>query len=141
MKRLIVTLGLAACLIGFPSYANNKPVPDVLESFYHTFRGAQSVSWTEVDGILRIGFTVDGQQHFAYYADSELIVVAKEIKAEVLPLSLQNGLTKYSGYTITQIYELEKNNTKEYCVVIDNASSHITLKGKNKWSVFIDEKK
>src|SRR4051812_27571591 len=131
MKRLIVTLSLAACLIGLSSYANEKPVPDVLQSFYHTFSGAQSVSWTEVDGILRIGFTVDGQQHFAYYADNELIVVAKEIKAEALPLSLQDGLTKYSDYTITQVYELEKNKTKEYCVVIDKASRHITLKGRN----------
>jgi uncharacterized protein YaiE (UPF0345 family) len=141
MKHLFVTLSLAACLISSSSFASGKITPDVWKTFYHTFSTAQDVTWTEVEGMLRIGFTLNGQQHFAYYSDGELVVVATAIKTEALPIQLQNDLAKYSGYVISEIYELGKNKTKEYYVVLDNASKHIVLKGTNKWSLYLQEQK
>ena len=140
MKRLFVTLGLAASLISFSSFANEIS-PDVWKSFYHSFSKAENISWTEVDGMMRIGFTLNGQQHFAYYSDDELLVVATEIKTEALPASLQKDLATYADYKVTQVYELEKNNSKEYCVVLDKDSKHFTLKGRNKWRVYVEERK
>jgi hypothetical protein len=128
MKRLFVTIGIAACLVGFSSFKT----PDVLASFFHTFKKAENVNWTEVDGMLRIGFTMNGSQRFAYYSDNELVVVATEIKQEELPAHLQSQLLKYSSYEVSQVYELESNNAKDYCVVLDNSSRHIVLKGKTK---------
>jgi len=141
MKRLLLTLSLAACFIGSSSFANDNIAPEALKSFYQTFSKAENVSWTEADGMLRIGFTLNGQLHFAYYSDNELVVVATEIKTDELPAQMKNALTKYNGYTVSQAYVLEKNKTKEYCVVMNNGSHQIVLKGKHKWNTYLEEKK
>lgn len=137
MKRLFLA-SLAACLLNLSSFANDNNVPDAVQSFYNTFRTAKNVNWSEVDDMLRIGFVLDGHQMFAYYSNDELVVVASEIKTEELPENLRAQLSEYNGYVVTQAYELTKNKSKEYCVVIENASKHIILKGKNKWKTFVD---
>lgn len=137
MKRLVFA-GLFTCLLGFSSFAADKNVPDALQTFYKTFKNAQNVNWTEVDDMLRIGFTMNGRQQFAYYSNDDLVVVATEIKAEELPEVLKTQLSGYKEYAVTQVYELDQNKSKEYCVVLQSASKHIVLKGKNKWRVYID---
>lgn len=103
--------------------------------FFTPFAKAQNVNWTEVDGMMRIGFKLNGQEHFAYYSGTELLVVATEIKIENLPVQLQNDLAKYKDYTVSQTYVLEKDGVKEYCVVLDKGSKHLILKGRNKWKL------
>jgi hypothetical protein len=138
MKRLFFA-GLITCLVGFSSFAADKNVPDVVQSFFKTFKNAQNVNWTEVNDMLRIGFTLNGHQQFAYYSNDDLVVVATEIKTEELPETLKTQLSEYKGYVVTQAYELDKDTVKEYCVVLQSASKHIVLKGKNKWKVYIGE--
>jgi hypothetical protein len=36
---------------------------------------------------------------------------------------------------------MNEHNRVEYCVVLDSPSKHIVLKGKNKWRVYLEEKK
>jgi hypothetical protein len=139
MKRLFF-VSLAACLISLSSSASEKNVPSVLESFYKTFHNAQNVNWTEVDNMVRIGFILNGRSQYAYYDNDELVVVATQIRTDELPKTLQDQLTDYKG-VVTQVYEMNKNNTKEYCVMLDTTSRHIVLKGKNKLSVYLEEKK
>ncbi len=140
MKRLFVILGLAACLISISSFAKDKTYPEALTSFFHTFHKAQNVNWTEVNGMLRIGFILDGQEHFAFYSGAELLVVATEIKTENLPAQLQNDLGKYKDYAVSQAYVLEKDGVKEYCVVLDKGPKHLILKGRNKWKLCVEER-
>ncbi len=137
MKRLFLA-SLAACLLSLSSFANDKNLPDALQSFYNTFRSAQNVNWTEVNDMLRIGFVLDGHQMFAYYSNDELVVVATEIKTEELPETLKAQLSEYKGYVVTEAYELTKNKSKEYCVIMENSSKRIILKGKNKCKTFVD---
>lgn len=139
MKRLFF-LTLAACLIGASSFASERNVPLVLKSFYQTFENAQNVNWTEVDNMVRIGFTLNGRSQYAYYDNDELVVVATEIKTDELPEALKTQLAEYNG-VVTQAYQMNKNNVKEYCVMLDTPSRHIVLKGKNKWRIYLDEKK
>ena len=139
MKRLFF-VSLATCLIGLSSFASEKNVPLVLKTFYKTFKNAQNVNWTEVDDMLRIGFTLNGHSQYAYYSNDELVVVATEIKTDELPETLKAQLAEYKG-SVTQVYEMNKNNVKEYCVVLDTPSKHIVLKGKNKWKMYLEEKK
>jgi hypothetical protein len=136
MKRLFFVASIVACLAGFSSFANEN-VPDALQSFYKTFQGAKSVNWTKVDDMLRIGFIMDGHQKFAYYSNDELVVLASEIKTEELPEIMKAQLSAYEGYTVSQAYELTKNDVTEYCVVIQNGSKRIILKGKNKWKTLV----
>lgn len=140
MKRLFFAVSLFACLFSVPVFAKDKNIPDVLASFYKTFQNAQNVNWSMVDDMLRIGFTTNGREQFAYYSNDELIVVATELKVEELPTVLQQQLSAYKGYHVSRVYELNRNNVKEYCVVIDNSSRHVTLKGKNKLKICFEDK-
>jgi hypothetical protein len=139
MKRLFF-MSLAACVIALSSFASEKNAPLVLKSFYKTFQKAQNVNWTEVDDMIRIGFTLDGRSQYAYYANDELVVVATEIKTDELPETLKVQLAEYKG-AIAQVYEMNEHNRVEYCAVLDSPSKHIVLKGKNKWRVYLEEKK
>jgi hypothetical protein len=65
-------------------------------------------------------------------------VVATEINVAELPEALKMQLSDYKEYSIMQVYELDQSKSKEYCVVLQSASKHIVLKGKNKWRVGID---
>lgn len=132
MKRIFFTACLAACLAGFSSFASERISPDILSSFFHTFKKAENISWVEVDDMLRISFTQDGQQRFAYYSNDELVVVATEIKVQELPSALQEQVAKYKDYKVTQVYQLEAVNMKEYCVMLQNSDGELILKGKNK---------
>jgi hypothetical protein len=140
MKRLLSVATLFVCFSSFSSSASATNIPGALQSFFKTFRDAKNVNWTEVDDMLRVGFLIDGRQEFAYYSNDELVVVAKEIKMEELPASLRSQLEQYRGYTVAQVFELDKNKSKEYCVMLESPAKHITLKGKNKWTVCVDEK-
>lgn len=135
MKHLFFMVSLVACLLGKPVLASDGNVPDVLILFYNTFQNAQNVSWSEVDDMLRIGFTLNGREQFAFYSKNELVVVATEIKVEELPDVLQQQLSFYKEYKVSQVYELNRNNVKEYCAVINNSGRRIALKGKNKWKL------
>lgn len=139
MKRLFF-VGLAACLITLSSFISEKNVPEVLNTFYKTFNNAQDVNWTEVDDMVRINFTLNGHSHHAYYMNATLVVVATEIQIEELPETLRFQLAELKG-TITEVYQMNKNNRKEYCVTLDTASKRIVLKGTNKWRVLFEEKK
>jgi hypothetical protein len=139
MKRLFLGITLAACLLSFQSFANEGAVPDVLQSFYKTFHNAQNVNWTKVDDMLRIGFTMNGHQQFAYYSNDDLVVLATQIKTEELPEALKTQLSEYKG-NVTEVYELNKGKSIEYCVMLESATKHIILKGKNRWKVYVDEK-
>ena len=140
MKHLFFTVGLAACLFSFSAFASG-PTPNALNSFNKTFKNAENVNWTEVGDMTRIGFTLNGHQQFAYYSNDQLIVLATEIKLEELPVELKGGLSEYKASTISQLYELVLDGDKEYYAVINSDSKLITLKGKNTWKVFLEEKK
>ena len=127
MKRLIFSFSLALSLLSLSSFASDGNTPDVLNTFYKTFKSAENVNWSTVDDMLRIGFTSNGHQQYAYYSNDDLIVVATEIKAADLPLAMKQQLEEeYKGFAISTVYELNRNNLKEYCVVIDSATRHIT---------------
>jgi len=141
MKRLLFVGALFISLSSLSFSANATPnIPEALQSFFKTFRNAKNVNWTEVDDMLRIGFVIDGRHEFAYYSDDELVVIAKEIKTEELPASLRSELQLYGDYTVAQVFELERNKSKEFCVMLESPTKHLTLKGKNKWTVCFDEK-
>lgn len=140
MKHFFFSVALLGFLAGFSSFAAETNVPNVLQSFYHTFKKAENVNWTKVDDMMRIGFTLNGQEHFAYYEEDKLVVLAKEIQLSELPARLQDPLTKYHGYSITKAYELNKEGTREYYLVLDNGTQHLVLNGTKKWRPFLKNK-
>jgi len=141
MKRLFVTLGLAVMLISNSSFASSDP-QDALSTFYKKFGNAENVTWSDVDGMTRIGFTIHGQEQFAYYNNNDLVVLAKRIDVTELPSSLQKELSSHYGdYTKSELYAVESNGGKEYYITLDNSSKHLVLRGIKKWAVFLKEKK
>lgn len=142
MKRFIFSISLALSLFSLQAFASDGNTPDVLNIFYKKFRTAENVNWSTVDDMLRIGFTSNGRQQYAYYSNDDLVVLATEIKEEELPADMKQQLHEdYKEFTVSRVYELTRNNLKEYCVVIDGANRHITLKGKSKLKFCFDERK
>lgn len=134
-------MSLALLLTGLTASAAGNSVPDVLQSFYRTFQNAQDVNWTTVDDLLRIGFTLDGHRKFAYYSNDELVVVATQIGIEDLPADLREQLQSYKDYQVSQLYRLVSGKTGGYCAVLDKGSKHVVLKGKNRWKVYMEERR
>lgn len=139
MKRLFIGLAAFACSIALSSFST-KPA-SVPRTFYRQFHGATRVNWSDVDGMLRVAFYLNGQNQYAFYSGDELLVVATEIETQQLPATLRHDLHNYAGYTITQAYVLQSSGVKQYYVVLDNDTTHLTLQGKKHWKVFRKEKK
>jgi outer membrane lipoprotein-sorting protein len=141
MKRLFFAFTLAACLFSVSSFAAESNTPDVLQSFFKTFKKAENVSWSEVDGMLRIAFTLEGHQKYAYYSNSDLIVLATQIQSADLPATLKDQLAKYKDFVASEVYVLDHNGAKEYCISLEGKSENLLLKGGKRWEVVAETKK
>lgn len=140
MKRIVIALSLLTIVCTNSSLAgDDHSYPEFLKSFYKTFTNAEKVSWTEVDGFIRIAFSVQGKENFAYYNTAgNLVVMAVPIQVSALPTVLQSALIgRFSNYSITEAYEFKKGKNTEYYVVLDNARKHQVLHSNGKrWTVF-----
>jgi hypothetical protein len=139
MKRIFLALTLAAALFTSSAFAADGKKSSIPQSFYARFHNAKDVQLTEVDGMIRVGFMLDGVANYAYYGDGgELLVVTRQLAINDLPVSLQSSLQKnYAGYTITDVYFFTTDEKSEYYVVLENSKKKITLNSTgNKWHAF-----
>jgi hypothetical protein len=139
MKRIFLALTLAAALFTTSAFAADGKKSSIPQSFYTRFQNAKDVQSTEVDGMTRISFIVDGVVTYAYYgSSSELLVVTRQLAIKDLPESLQSGLQKnYTEFAITDVYLFTTDDKSEYYVVVENSKKKITLNSTGKkWHTF-----
>ena len=145
MKRLFFVLGLLTVLFTNSSLAtNDNSYPAFLKSFFKTFTKAEKVSWTEVEGMIRISFMEEGKESHAYYnAAGFLIVATRPLVVSELPASLQSQLTKqFSTYSVSEVFEFKKDKSTEYYVVLGKGEKQVVLKSTGKkWSRFSSSSK
>ena len=76
---------------------------------------------------------------FAYLNENGVLLGAyRNILSNQLPMSLMAELKEdYSGYWITELFELAKENQTNYFVTIENGDQKITLKSENanSWNI------
>ena len=131
MKRVFFVLGLLTVLFTNSSLANNdNSYPAFLKAFFKTFTKAENVSWTEVEGMIRISFLDEGKESHAYYnAAGFLVVATRPLLVNELPAALQSQLTKkYSTYSVSEVFEFKKDKSTEYYVVLGKEKKQIVLK-------------
>jgi hypothetical protein len=145
MRHLIIAFALIASVYTTKSFAAEKNIsPIVMETFHHSFKDAKNVTWEDINGLIRVNFTSEDKESYAYYNnDGELLVLAKSISLSELPNGLQAGLkNKYADYTVINIYKLESDDHNEFCVVLSKDNKMLTLNGTfKKWRTVLNEKK
>ena len=122
----------------FASEENVKA--EILAAFKNKFSTAQEVSWTTGKMFSEATFLFNGNwitAHFNYRA--ELVAVSRNITSSQLPYFLQSNLRKhYSGYWITDLFELSNKEGYSHYITLRNADEEIVLESLNgrTWSVY-----
>ena len=139
MKKMILAIGLTLCM-SF-AFADEVTVsPKVLDAFKNEFSTAKEVEWTAGSNFYKAAFTFNGNHVFAFYdMDGELLGLTRYISSLDLPITLQKDLKKeYSGYWISDLFEVANNNGTSYYITLENAEKRIVLKAADgsKWTTF-----
>lgn len=138
---LLLTVGLTSTFANFSENVNEQ----VISAFKKDFTTAQDVSWEKSREISKATFKLNDQVMFAYYAEGgNLLAVIRNIVSTQLPINLLSELKKsYSGYWISDLFEMASDNTTSYYVTVENGDQSIVLKsaGLNGWETFKKDKK
>ncbi|MBK5273051.1 MAG: hypothetical protein JJE22_18785 [Bacteroidia bacterium] len=144
MKKMILTLAIIISTIS--AFAGDENVNSkVLNAFTTDFQTAKEIEWTTASDYYMATFVYNDKHLFAYYdREGGLIGLTRYLGPSDLPMNLQMNLKKnYSGYWISDLFEVAKNNVTSYYVTLENSESKIVLKSfdSNNWDVFKKIKK
>ena len=117
----------------------------VISSFKRDFSTARDISWEKTQEFSKATFTLNDQVMFAWYAeDGKLIAVMRNLLSGQLPISLLADLkNNYSGYWISDLFEMVADNSTTYYITIEDSAQKIVLKsqGGTNWETFRKDKK
>jgi len=141
---IMMALLLTVCV----SYSFAKPTDslngDIRTSFRKDFQNARIISTEGHKGFTKLTFKMDDMIMFAFYSENgQLLAVTRNIVSSQLPISLLMSLKNdYSGYWITELFELNSNDQSCYYVSLENANAKLTLRSNgDSWEVYSTTKK
>ena len=148
MKKRILSI-VAVLLTGLSVFAAKHDERDVnqsvIRSFHNEFINAKNIRWEQKTGYVKVEFTLNDQVLFAYYDnDGKLTAIVRNIVSDQLPISLLTSLKKeYTGYWISELFELASDNQTTYYVTLENAEKKIVLRsnGLEFWDVYSKSRK
>ncbi len=146
MKRSIKHIALTAAVIMTLGIGSSFAAPTVdngqeaiSTSFHKDFRQAELLSTTTGKDYTRLTFKMHGVVLSAFYSDNgELLAVTRNIQSSQLPLRLLMNLkNNYTGYWITDLFEIDRNGTSSYFITLENADIKLTLRsGEAAWETY-----
>ncbi len=117
----------------------------VLNSFKTEFATAEDVTWSTGSNYYQAAFTLSGHKVFAYYTlEAELMGLGRYISSLQLPLHLLTELkTNYSGYWISDLFEVSNDDGTQYYITLENADTIVKLKSgdSDQWHSFDKKRK
>ncbi len=117
----------------------------VLVSFNHQFASARDAKWETNKNFFKVSFQMDNEILFAYYSlEGDLLAISRYISPDQLPVQLLISLKKdYSGYWITDLFEIHINEDSSYYITLENESQKKVLKSvdSSSWNTFKTENK
>lgn len=117
----------------------------VLVSFNHQFASARDAKWESNKNFFKVSFQMDNEILFAYYSlEGDLLAISRYISPDQLPVQLLISLKKdYSGYWITDLFEIHINEDSSYYITLENESQRKVLKSvdSSSWNTFKTENK
>ncbi|MES1218193.1 MAG: hypothetical protein ABUT20_21995 [Bacteroidota bacterium] len=143
MKKLIIATAMFVSLSAFAS--KDEVNQKVLNAFNTEFTSAKEVEWTISSDYYKASFGMNGQRVSAFYnLDGELMGLTRNIPSSQLPVKLQTSLKKnYSGYWISDLFEVSNNDGTSYYVTMENGDSKVVLKTSagNDWVTYKKDRK
>jgi len=127
--------------------ANNEDVVNqmAVRSFNKDFVNAKNAKWEQKGDYVKVTFTMNDQVMFGYYNnEGTLTAVVRNIVSDQLPISLLTSLkNEYTGFWISDLFEIASNDQTAYYVTLENADKKIVLRsnGIDSWSVYAKTKK
>lgn len=147
MKKILLSLAMFVTLGTMSAFADTVEgvSPKVLKAFNNDFNSTPEVEWSVGLNYYRAAFTFNGNHVFAFYdADGELLGLTRYISSLDLPMTLQRNLKKsYSGYWISDLFEVANNKGTSYYITLENADTRIVLKanGDSDWKTYKEARK
>ncbi len=134
MKKQITVLAAAILLTIGTTFANklNNGIPNrILKEFNKEYVQASNASWEIKATYYKVKFILNEQSIEAFYSfEGNVMGVTRNITFNNLPLHLQKEIKeKYTGYKITNLFELSTDNGTEYVITFENHQERISLKG------------
>jgi hypothetical protein len=148
MNKRILSIAIVL-MMGLGAFAAKNDETDVnqlaVRSFHKEFITARNIKWEQKVGYVKVEFTMNEQVLFAYYNnDGELTAIVRNIISDQLPISLLTSLKNdYTGYWISELFEIASNDQTTYYVSLENADRKIVLRsnGIDRWEVYSKTKK
>ena len=147
MKKRILVWALLLTIGVSTAFANNaEGVSDkVISSFKKEFAEARDIQWEKSKEYVKATFSLNDQVMFAYYSEEgKLLAVTRNLVSGQLPINLLTDVKKnYSGYWITQLFEIAMDTENSYYITLENENLTIVLKsaGADGWELFKKDKK
>jgi len=146
MKKIILSIATVLMMgIGAFAATNNEVNQLASNAFHKDFANARNVVWEQKQDYVKVTFTMNDQVMFAYYNEAgDLRAVVRNIVSGQLPINLLTGLKKeYSGFWISDLFEIATDDHTTYYVTLENADKKIVLKSDaiESWSVYAKTRK
>ena len=147
MNKTILSIAIVL-MMGTSAFAvkgNDEVNQMAVRSFHKEFVNAKNIVWEQKQDYVKVTFSMNDQVLFAYYNNQgDLTAVVRNIVSDQLPISLLTSLkNEYTGFWITDLFEIASNDQTTYYVTIENADKKIVLRsnGTESWSVYAKTKK
>lgn len=146
MYKTILSIAIVLMMGTSAFAANNDEVNQLaVKSFHKEFVNAKNIVWEQKQDYVKVTFSINDQVLFAYYNnEGDLTAVVRNIVSDQLPISLLTSLkNEYTGFWISDLFEIASNEQTTYYVTIENADKKIVLRsnGTENWSVYAKTKK
>lgn len=131
MKKIFVTIAVVLLGISITSAAETSPIdPRIISKFEKDFSFATNAKWQVKEDLAQVRFLINDQPVTAWYnSDAELVIIARDILYNHLPISITSSLEKkYAGADFYNIIEVTHNNQLHYQVTAETKKKTLVLK-------------
>jgi len=148
MNKIILSIA-TVLMMGLSAFAAKNDETDVnqlaVRSFHKDFVNAKNIRWEQKTGYVKVEFTINDQVLYAYYNnDGQMTAIVRNIVSDQLPISLLTSLKRdYTGFWISDLFEIAANDQTTYYVTLENADKKIVLRsnGIDTWEVYSKSRK
>ena len=108
MKKLFITILLAASVAAGAFAAPKKVNAAILYNFQNAFKEASDVTWLISRDFTKAEFTANDTKMEAYYnSDGDIIATSKSIDLDELPVNAKRSFAKkFEGYNVTEAIQV-----------------------------------
>ena len=131
MKKIIVTLAIIVLGVSITSAAENPSIdPRVISRFEKDFSFATNIKWQTKEDLFQVSFLVNDQSVTAWYnSDAELVIIARTIIYNQLPITVTKALEKnYTEADFYNIVEVTHKGELHYQVTAETKKKTLVLR-------------